>query len=909
MYKGLAKFVSLVLCFALVFGAPVFNSTAYADDDSTPPVLVSMAANKANVATDGTVTITMVATDNESGINPSRSQFEVYLYHSADSAEYLGTYHFQPVEGQPDTYSATIYFDENNKSGDYRLNYVWVFDNAGNQVYGTLPDLGLPQVTFHYTNTVAEPESIPPVITGASISTHTASPGDTVTITINVHDSSPINADRSYVQIAPVNNRFGYTSDCYPLVPVADHPDQLQATFRIPDNIANGAYYLDSVWVYDKWNNYTWRVKNSSQWQTLLNAVTLSVNNPAVQPTGYIKIVDCAIVPREARRGDLVTIRVKLDPHGHMLLDNLHAAMLGLNTGETKLSSTAFTMARKDGNWYEGTMRLSGYAPDYYRINESEFQLYNEGEAYPPARVSIINEVPEQTASFTTRSMFDGVANTTVLVGSEAFDAMAGVSASNNVQGDLTGRIEVTGSVDTSTIGVYLLKYKIPLTEDEWLEFNDGAMPHYFETYRWVGVSEVLPDPTTVPDTTVLAVTDDSLSVGADAADVNIALNGHSIAYSEDLNAAGKYSFSVKDPDAPSARTLAAGTAKSGGTASAVIDKSGPTIIGLNVVSKTSAGYTLKVSAKDDSGVSLTKYKLGTCSLDTMKSGGTTAAGGTFVLPTLATCTVYARDCLGHESVKTFTPKFVRSTSVRISRTSMKLNSGTKYRLTATVYPTNASNRTVTWRSSNPSVASVDSRGNVRALAGGSAVITASAADGSGRKATCKVTVKQLVSKVSLNLTQATVTRTRTLKLSAQVSPGTASIKKLKWTSSNTRIAIVSSAGVVTAKAAGVVIITAAATDGSGRKATCRVTVVPIAATGVRLSKTAVSLLVSKTITLTATVLPANADNKAVTWASNDTTVATVDRYGRVRALKKGTAEITAKTTNGLTAKCVVTVS
>ncbi len=170
-------------------------------------------------------------------------------------------------------------------------------------------------------------------------------------------------------------------------------------------------------------------------------------------------------------------------------------------------------------------------------------------------------------------------------------------------------------------------------------------------------------------------------------------------------------------------------------------------------------------------------------------------------------------------------------TSVSLNKTTLTLTSaGQTSQLTATVSPTNATNKSVTWTSSNTSVASVDANGLVTAKATGTATITATAADGSGKKATCTVTVSinttVEVKYVSLNKTTLTLTSTgQTSQLTPRISPTNATNKSVTWTSSNTSVATVDANGLVTAKATGTATITATAADGSGKKATCTVTV------------------------------------------------------------------------------------
>ena len=149
--------------------------------------------------------------------------------------------------------------------------------------------------------------------------------------------------------------------------------------------------------------------------------------------------------------------------------------------------------------------------------------------------------------------------------------------------------------------------------------------------------------------------------------------------------------------------------------------------------------------------------------------------------------------------------------------------------LTATITPSNASNKTLTWTSSNTNIATVDNNGVVTAKGYGTATITATTTDGSNKSATCSVTVAApiLVTGVSLSQTSLTFSALNTTQtLTATVTPSNADNKTLTWTSSNTNVATVSSSGVVTSKGNGTATITAKATDGSNISATCTVTVI-----------------------------------------------------------------------------------
>lgn len=160
--------------------------------------------------------------------------------------------------------------------------------------------------------------------------------------------------------------------------------------------------------------------------------------------------------------------------------------------------------------------------------------------------------------------------------------------------------------------------------------------------------------------------------------------------------------------------------------------------------------------------------------------------------------------------------------SVELDRSSLSLTKGDVYTLNATVKPDDATDKTVSWKSSNTAVATVDSNGKVKAIAGGSATITATAG---GVSAKCSVTVTVSVTSVSLNKTSLNLMVGDTETLSATIYPSDATNKNVTWKSSNTSVATVQS-GKVSAVGVGTAQITVTTNNGS-KKATCTVTVTP----------------------------------------------------------------------------------
>ena len=246
-------------------------------------------------------------------------------------------------------------------------------------------------------------------------------------------------------------------------------------------------------------------------------------------------------------------------------------------------------------------------------------------------------------------------------------------------------------------------------------------------------------------------------------------------------------------------------------------------------------------------------------------------------------------------------PATIVATSVSLNKTSVSVAEGKTVSLSATVSPSNATDKKVTWTSSNTSIATV-SNGTVTAKKAGTVTITAKTAN--GKTATCKVTVTAkakvvAATSVSLNKTSVSVAEGKTVSLSATVSPSNATDKKITWTSSNTSIATVSN-GTVTAKKAGTVTITAKTAN--GKTATCKVTVT--AKQSLKLSATKLNMTPGQELKLTAS----NAKGK-LTFNSSNWGVARESSKGGVIAFKPGKSTITVTDADGKTATCEVTVA
>ena len=247
--------------------------------------------------------------------------------------------------------------------------------------------------------------------------------------------------------------------------------------------------------------------------------------------------------------------------------------------------------------------------------------------------------------------------------------------------------------------------------------------------------------------------------------------------------------------------------------------------------------------------------------------------------------------------------KVIPVTSVTLNKSSLNLTKGQTEKLIATVNPSNATDKEVSWSTSNNTIVSIQQDGTITAIKSGSATITAKAGE---QSATCSVTVSTPVESVSLDRTSVSLEEGQTTTLVATISPNDADDKTVSWSSSNSAIATVDNSGLVKAIGEGEAKITASV---GGKSAYCAVSVskkiIPV--TSIYLSESSISLIKGESKKLIATISPSNT-TETVAWTSSNTKIATVDQSGNVTAIAGGDATITA-TAGDKSAKCSVSVT
>ena len=251
--------------------------------------------------------------------------------------------------------------------------------------------------------------------------------------------------------------------------------------------------------------------------------------------------------------------------------------------------------------------------------------------------------------------------------------------------------------------------------------------------------------------------------------------------------------------------------------------------------------------------------------------------------------------------------------SITLNETSITLNEGASMQLSATISPNNATNKNVTWNSSDTSVATVSNSGLVTAKAAGSATITCKAADSSGEQATCSVTVKAAAiepTDITISPLSRTITVGESFYASYTLTPSNATTT-VTWSSDNTSIATVTQTGQVKGVGEGYTYINVTTANGKTSWFKITVNAATVYVTSISLNAYSATLFVGESKQLSATVSPSNATNKSLTWSSSNINVATVSSSGLVKAKSTGSVTIICKANDGsgVSESCYIKVS
>ncbi len=626
--------------------------TAKAEGDITPPVLTGVSINKTEFVAGETVIFTVTASDDWAGIAKSTLLFGTEnrvaicdLIPQGDGQTLVGEYRLD-----------VGFF----KSGIYQINGITLRDNSDNQSHydrnGHPPFQLLPTemaIQFKVTNN-DKTDWDGPVLQSLTADRTEINAGETIVLTAAATDPSGLS------QLATTFN--GPKRLSVYLQPVEGSPELLRSSITIPADYPDGVYTINSCAVVDTLGNsriYDNVAGEGTEAMPAAARVSIRVHGqPFVKRN--VRATDIQITPSVVKQGDPVTIRVTLDKGGNRI-DKLSIGVEPVEWAKKMFAMGSDDMTEIGEGIYECTITPPvNWPAGQYCLNQMVWYDMEQGiGSYPDwGTTDYARFYSEQFPVFTVNSVFSGTENSSVMVGSAPFDPLAGVAAANDTEGNLTGRIEVTGSVDTSKTGVYLLKYKIPSTYKD--RFDEDRQYSYYD-FRWIGVTEINPQPGSGSNAP-LAVTGGSINIGAESADAMLKKDGSAISFSREVSEPGNYSVTYSGASSAGLNNSQAQALGSEvytmnalnidsqkATAAAVIDRSGPDISA--TWQKIGAIITVTVNSSDVSGVAETKYMAGECGAEQIRNAGT-AFSGAFNVTARGKYTLYSRDNLGNESIR-----------------------------------------------------------------------------------------------------------------------------------------------------------------------------------------------------------------------------------------------------------------
>lgn len=239
--------------------------------------------------------------------------------------------------------------------------------------------------------------------------------------------------------------------------------------------------------------------------------------------------------------------------------------------------------------------------------------------------------------------------------------------------------------------------------------------------------------------------------------------------------------------------------------------------------------------------------------------------------------------------------------SITLSETSFVINVGKTKRLTATVLPSNTNDKSVTWTSSDESVATVTANGTVKPVGPGTCTITCASEDLPQVYATASVEVHQLVTRVAFQEKSLSFDVNTTCQTYWEIEPASATDKSVTFTSSNEDIATVDANGLVTGHKRGSCTITVKTADGSNRKATIKINILqPVL--GVHMEKDTYRVGIDEGLRIKAVLEPSDASNTNMSWTVADSSIASIrgsNNRPTVTGKRWGTTTVTGVTQDG----------
>ena len=257
----------------------------------------------------------------------------------------------------------------------------------------------------------------------------------------------------------------------------------------------------------------------------------------------------------------------------------------------------------------------------------------------------------------------------------------------------------------------------------------------------------------------------------------------------------------------------------------------------------------------------------------------------------------------------------IEATSIVLSNKSFTIKEGSSTKISAYVYPENAKNKNVYWKSNNDNIATVDNNGNIKAIKVGTTTIVVTTDNGLRTNSIVKVVENKdsynkeiLVSSISVEQSNIVISENVQVKVNYTILPETATNKQVEWLVEDDSILEIDNDGTVTGKKEGTTNVVVKASNNKSTSFIVTVKKEKINVESIKLNINNKTVYIGDIFSLTETITPSNATNKNVVWKSSDEDVICVNN-GRVYAVGVGTANIIVTSNNGLTDSCTIVVN
>lgn len=547
-------------------------------------------------------------------------------------------------------------------TGTYYIGQLYVQDNEQNEVFYNTYSEGEFQIQDKFFNIVNDNVSdyTTPQLESVMLDRTEVGVGDSITCKVTATDESGINQDSpGFVNIYCEQNDQWNTYD----LSASSEENVYTYTLNITEDMIPGNYYISDLGIQDNTGLMYYASKGNERVEFTQKDFWSYGRMPENSQLEFT-VTNDDYVEKEAPRVTNVQFLQDDQPINEAYAGDPLEFVLTVNDGGTPIQDNMFLRLNKvdpyggsdyqiDGvnlQWDEATQTYRGkyYIPSGWVNQELHmgYLIYHQ-DGYTTQYSDW--EDQEYTAPvLNVKAVYSGVEDLTVVKDS-GLDLMAGITAQNITDGDMTDKIQVSGNVNMDRTGIYRVRYEIPCEEISGDEVSRESGTYLAS--RWICVTDAIPE-----DETLSLVSKDDLYVG-NFSDVTIYKDGAVYnAEGSNLTEDGIYEIEIAenstnaDANAAAARmAMAVDTGNSGVKRFGVaVDKTAP------VITLTETEGYVAVSCEDLTTVKVLKYMEGSQKAAAVVQKGTDFAGG-FQGEAGKTYTVYAEDLLGNGTVKEIT--------------------------------------------------------------------------------------------------------------------------------------------------------------------------------------------------------------------------------------------------------------